>query len=279
MLKVAGESSFAPLRPREELLTRAAAGYWGPQQADSVVAAWGRFSQAFQLYLCAIEVFYFGPITRCPSYQLHLEHEAQRAQPYNWGLTRDRIRHPYEDQVSRWLGGFTSADLVASFREMGAVWSGGVDILADCLRTQPDAVDLRRQHAVAAAARLQFLSMANVLEFYTLRDQLANAGETERQRMVRRMRAVAADDIDLAAQMKRYVALDCTIGWESEIYDYSYSEPLLEEKIRHDRETLRTLARWEEHGIEPEVLAAVLPTPAPPGPEPVTWRDWLHWGD
>ena len=55
--------------------------------------------------------------------------------------------------------------------------------------------------------------------------------------------------------VKRYVALDSTIGWESEIYDYSYSEPLLDEKIRHDRETLKTLARWEDTGIDPEVLA------------------------
>jgi hypothetical protein len=281
LLKVAGESSFAPPRPRQELLTRVAAGYWGPRQADRVVAAWDQFSQAFQLYLCAIEVFYFGPITRCPSYQLHLEREMRTAQPYNWGLTRDRIRQPYEDQVSRWLGGFSADDLIASFREMGAAWAKGLDILADCLRTQPDAVDLRRQHAVGAAARLQFFSMANALEFYTLRDQLASTSGSESQRLVRRLRALAADDIALAEQMKRYVALDCTIGWESEIYDYSYSEPRLEEKIRHDRGTLHTLARWEEHGIEPEVLAAMLPTPAPPRPEPeqVTWREWLRWGD
>ena len=79
--------------------------------------------------------------------------------------------------------------------------------------------------------------------------------------------------------MKRCVALDCTIGWESEIYDYSYSEPLLEEKIRHDRETLKTLARWEETGVEPDVLATVLPTPGTQRPGPAGWQEWLHWGD
>lgn len=280
MLKVAGEASFAPLRPMQEVLACAAAGDWGPRQATRVVEAWDRFSRAFQLYLCAYQVFYFGPITRCPSYQLHLEREAQTAQPYNWGLTRDRVRQPYEDQVSRWLGGFSADEMIASFREMGAEWTQGLEILEDCLRAQPDAPPLQKQHGVAAAARLQFLSMANVLEFYALRDRLSHADATGRQRMVRRMRALVEDDIALAEQMKRCVALDCTIGWESEIYDYSYSQPLLEDKIRHDRETLNTLARWEEKGVELEVLAAVLPrTAAPPRPGPVTWREWLRWGD
>lgn len=279
MLKVAGEASFAPLRSRQEVLTRTAATYWGPRQVDRVVEAWDQFSRAFQLYLCAYQVFYFGPITRCPSYQLHLEREAQTAQPYNWGITRERVRQPYEDKISRWLGEFTAEEMIASFREMGAAWAKGLHGLADCLRTQPNVPQLQKQHAVAAAARLQFLSMANVLEFYTLRDRLSNADGAERQRMVRRMRTLTGDDIAVAEEMKRHVALDCTIGWESEIYDYSYSESLLKDKIRHDRETLKTLARWEEKGVEPEVLAAVLPTPAPPHPAPITWQEWLRWGD
>jgi hypothetical protein len=80
--------------------------------------------------------------------------------------------------------------------------------------------------------------------------------------------------------MRRHMALDGNIGWQSEIYDYSYSETLLKDKIRHDRETLKTLARWEKAGIEPGVLTAVLPTPPPPpAPPPPTYQDWLQWGD
>jgi hypothetical protein len=78
--------------------------------------------------------------------------------------------------------------------------------------------------------------------------------------------------------MKDHVALDCIIGWESEIYDYSYSGLLLEAKIQHDRDILKTLERWEQQRIEPKVLAAVLPTAVPQPPAPVTWRDWLRWG-
>lgn len=279
MLKIAGEASFAPLQPRQELLKRTAAAYWEPRQADRVVAAWDEFSRAFRLYWCTYQVFYFGPITRCPSYHLHIERENQNALPYNWGITRERVRQPYEDKVSRWLGDFTAEDIIASFREMGEAWSKGVRGLADCLRTRPNVPDLQKQHAIAAAARLQFLSMANVIEFYTLRDGLSNADPQNHPQMVRHMRALTEDDIALALEMKRYVRLDCTIGWQSEIYDYSYSESLLNHKIRHDRETLKTLMRWEEKGIEPQVLATVLSTAVPRSIGPITWRDWLRWGD
>jgi hypothetical protein len=279
MLKVAGEASFAPLRPKQDVLTRTAAAYWGPRQADRVVAAWDEFSRAFQLYLCAYQVFYFGPITRCPSYQFHLEKENQEALPYNWGITRERVRQPYEDKLSRWLGPFSADEMIASFREMGTRWSKGLQTLAECLRAQPNAPELKKQHAVAAAAKLQFLSMANVLEFYTLRDRLSHSDKAMQQQMVRRMRALTAADIAIAMEMKRYIALDCAIGWESEIYDYSYSDALIDDKIRHDSETLNTLARWEQTGVDVEVLATVLPTPARQRPAPGTWREWLCCGD
>ena len=279
MLKAAGEASFAPLMPAGEVLTRAAAASWGPKQAPRVMEAWDQFARAFQLYLCAYEVFYFGPITRCPSYRLHLEKENRNAQPYNWGLTRERVRQPYEDKLARWLGPFTADEMIASFREMAGEWTKGEAILAECLNASSPALDLRRQQAVAVAVRLQFLSMANVLEFYLLRERLKEAGAADSRTLVRRMRALVEDDIRLAQQMTPLVALDCTIGFESEIYDYSYSAALLDEKIRHDRGTLETLSRWEENGVQPEVLTRVLPAPAPARPAPEGWRDYLKWGD
>ena len=279
MLKVAGEASFAPLRSREEVMTRTAAEYWGPREADRVAGAWDQLSRAFQMYPCYVPAFYYGPIARSPSYKLHLEREEETAQPYNWGITRNRVKQPYEDKIARWLGVFTAEEMIASFREMGAEWTKGLRTLADCLRRDLNIPSLQKQYAVAAAARLQFNSMANVLEFYTLRDRLLNADAAGRRQLIRRMRAVTEDDIAIAEEMRRYVALDCMIGWQSEIYDYSYSEPLLKDKIRNDRETLKTLTRWEKNGVESEVLTAILPTPAPPRPAPITYQDWLQWGD
>ncbi|MEN6607659.1 MAG: hypothetical protein ABFD60_10480, partial [Bryobacteraceae bacterium] len=278
-LKVAGEACFAPTRTTDETLRRVAALSWGPDQATRVADAWNRFSNAFQLYLCTINAFYFGPITRCPGYHLHLEKESQRAQPYNWGLTRERVRQPFEDQVSRWVPPFTAAEMIDSFREMGKLWDEGLSLLKASLNGQPNLPELRRQYAVAAAIRIQLDSMANVIEFYTLRDQLREAVAADQAVLVARLRDVVANDIQLAREMLPYVRLDCTIGFESEIYDYSYSPALLEEKIRHDSQTLMTLTKWEQNGVEAEVLARILPTPPPLPRVQTSWQDWLRWGD
>lgn len=181
--------------------------------------------------------------------------------------------------MSRWLGPFTAEEMIASFREMGTEWRKGLAILEECLRAQDKVGELRRQHAVAAAARLQFLSMANVIEFYALRERLRQTDAAGRLPLVRRMREVTQNDIRLAEEMKPYVALDCTIGFESEIYDYSYSEATIDAKIHHDRSTAATLARWEKEGVDAVVLNRTLPAP-PPMPRKVeTWREWLQWGD
>ncbi len=278
-LKVAGEACFSPMRSRDETLERAAAIRWGSGAAPRVAAAWKRFSEAFQLYLCTINAFYFGPITRCPAYHLHLEKELQTARPYNWGLTRERVRQPFEDQVARWTPPFTAKELMDSFREMAGLWNEGLSQLEAAMAGQPNLPELKREYAVAAAARIQFLSMANVIEFYTLRDRLRDAAAADQAPLVARLREVVADDIELARQMQPHTELDCTIGFESEIYDYSYSPALLEEKIRHDSRTLETLTKWKHSGVEPEVLARTLPAPPPAPPHPPDWREWLKWGD
>jgi hypothetical protein len=45
-------------------------------------------------------------------------------------------------------------------------------------------------------------------------------------------------------EIVRNLAQSLTIGFESEIYDYSCSEATVDAKIRHDRGTVATLARW-----------------------------------
>jgi hypothetical protein len=273
-LKVAGEACFAPSKPRQEVLKRTAAATWGPGEAERVVRAWDRFATAFQLYLCSINVFYFGPIARCPAYLLHLEKEPDVARPYNWGLTRDRVKQPFEDQVSRWVGPFTAEELIASFREMAGIWNEGLSLLGQSLSSAKGNEALRREYGIAAAARIQFLSMANVMEFYTLRDRLsAEPG------LVRRMHAVVEDDIRLAKEMAEYCRQDPVVGFQSEIYDYSFSPKLIAEKIRHDERTAATLARWEKSGVESAVLARMLPAVKPAPSVRPTWREWLRWGD
>jgi hypothetical protein len=279
MLKMAGEASFAPLRPREELLERLAAADWGPQNAKVVREVWEHFAETFHLYLSAVPVFYYGPITRCPSYHLHLEKEPDLALPYNWGLTRQRQRQPYEDGVTRWTGPFTSDDFIQSFRDMAARWREGLDRLRPLIHSS-NAGELQRQYTVAAAVAVQLGSAANVIEFYTLRDQLLTARKEDELALVRRMRADVLDDIKLANEMHNYVDADSAIGFESEIYGYSYSPALLREKIMHDSVVSQILTQWEQTGVDRKVLLTKLPSRMLAATrEGSTWQQWLRWGD
>ncbi|MDP2989720.1 MAG: hypothetical protein Q8O57_04050, partial [Kiritimatiellota bacterium] len=280
MLKAAGEASFAPLGTRQEFLQRLGALYGGEGAAVALTAAWERFSESFQRYLCAPPIFYFGPIARCPAYLLHLEKEAQVATPYNWGLTCKRHPQAFEDDISRWTGPYTPGEIIESFREMARIWDKGLEILAAVLPGLSGKDELRQQHAVASAARLQFLSAANVYEFYLLRDTLKKSDAAAQAKIVVRLQRIVADDTALAKKMKELMPLHPGIGFESEMMVYSYSDALLDEKLRHDELTRQRLQERGKSGVDMKVLEEILPTP-----EPFVFTDepdqpgWLCHGD
>ncbi len=285
MLKTAGEAAVAPPLTGRTLLNRVAGLEWGAGAADKVVEAWRHFSRAFRLYPCANEVLYFGPITRCPSYRLHLEREHQIAAPYNFGLDHTRRPQPYEDAVSRWLGPFTAGELIRSFRAMAGEWTRGLVLLGECLADVPADESRRKQYAVAAAARIQFLSAANVIEFYTLRDRLRDGPSGRPRTLLKQMCAIVENDIVLAEEMKKHQAVEPFIGFHSEMLVWSYSRKLIEAKIRHDRKVLTRLRDWSRTGVDRRVLERVLPTRPPVRyqdtftDESDRHRNWLKRGD
>ena len=97
------------------------------------------------------------------------------------------------------------------------------------------------------------------------------------------MRQAAENDAALAQQMKGLLKADPAIGFESELMNYCYTETLLDAKIRQVEQMLSTLPRWEQSGVEKEVLARVVPAPpsSPPqaSPSDPADKDPLRWGD
>ncbi|HEY3418833.1 MAG TPA: hypothetical protein VGM23_18315, partial [Armatimonadota bacterium] len=277
MLKAAGNAAFAPLPDKETFLRRLAGIYWGENNADAVAEAWEAFATAFQHYPCDNHVFYFGPITRCPAYHLHLEREPRTADPYNFGLDDDRRLQPFEDQYDRWHGQFTIQEVIDAYRAMATRWETGVDKLR---AVSQDDIALRKQFAVAAAIHLQVRSAVNVIEFYLLRDLLGQDYAAAHPAIIERMRKVALDDILLAEEMKRYQEIDPAIGFESELYAYSFSPALLDAKIAQVKGMLKTLARWSQLGVELDLFSPIAaPTPCPtPIPHPA-YQQWLRWGE
>ncbi|MDD5483315.1 MAG: hypothetical protein PHP98_06650 [Kiritimatiellae bacterium] len=281
MLKAAGEAAFAPLPRERPFLERLAGIYWGKTKAKRAAKAWEHFSRTFRQYPCANEVFYYGPITRSPAYQLHLEQEKRLALPYNWGLHRNRNVQPHEDRLERWLGPFTPEDLIKSFRTMGYDWNKGVRMIESIIRSFPAGPGLKKQYAVAAAAGLQFLSTANVIEFYQLRDYLHKSEPAVQKRLLRKMRNTVLDDIALARAMKKFLRMEIFIGFESEIYDYSYSGKLLDDKIKQAKKVLQTLSSWQKTGVDHSVLNRIIAGPRQPAltEREKNYKQWIKYGD
>jgi hypothetical protein len=158
---------------------------------------------------------------------------------------------------------------------MAEQWERGLAKLETARCAAGEEPGLGRQVAVAAAIRLHFLAAANVYEFYALRDRLLEPPAEAHPATLARMQQVARDDIGVTRAMMGWLAVEPRLGFESEIFDFSYSRPLLEEKILQVRDMLPTLARWEREGVAPEVLQRTV--------EEADWlrpdRDPDRWGD
>lgn len=230
MLKASDLALRQPAANLPDFLTRLAALYWGENLANEVTKAWNIFFAAFQNYPIEKFTFYYGPISRCPAYQLYLEPQNLRVRKYqyNWGIDRARKRQPFYDVIDElWLGQFSAEEIITLYRKMAGQWEKGVRILEDAAR-QTQNKEHQIQVAVATTALIQFKSAANVYEFYHLREEwLKNQSAEESKRLY----DIVCDEIQLARQMKKLLLVDPRLGFHSELLYYVLSEETLEEKI------------------------------------------------
>jgi hypothetical protein len=254
MLKAAGEAAFEPSLPADRFLARLAAIQWGERAAARAAAAWAKFEEAWRLYPFDLGVLYRGPLTRGPAYQFHLEREARLPKVYNWGFERDRTPQFFAYEPEKWLGAFTADEVVRSFRDMAGRWEGGLGDLKAALEGAGDRPELKAQYAVASGIRLHLLSAANVYEFYSLRDRLLPSPKAARPAILRRLGEVTEQEIAVAEEMRKWLLAEPFLGFESELYAWSCSAPLVDEKLRRARDVLATLRRWEGSGVEEAVL-------------------------
>lgn len=276
LLHIVGEAAFEPRREKRETLWRLAALDWGRQKADTVVKAWEIFAEAWQNYPFGIGVLYWGPITRAAAYQLHLEREERLAKPYNWGTNRTRERQPFEDRIERWLEKhYTWQEVASAYRHIAKRWQEGLDLLASQLDQARKDTEEARQFAIAKAVQLQCLAAANVYEFYGLRNTLLSLDDAAQKSTALRMHQVVLDDREVSRQMLQCMATSPIIGFQSEIFDYSFNVPLVQEKVIQLTDLLPTLARWSKHGIEPVLLQRTIEEAQWIRPDTIPER----WGD
>jgi len=159
---------------------------------------------------------------------------------------------------------------------MAEAWRAGLAELRDAMPAAAgDAATPARHLAVAAAVRLHCLSGANVYEFYALRDRLRDASPAEHGALLARLHQVAEDELRVAAELKPLLAVEPALGFQSELYAYTYSRSLIDQKILQVRDLLELLARWQRTGVDRAVLERTVEDAERLRPD----RDPDRWGD
>jgi hypothetical protein len=234
MLKAYGISTSARSMTEEEFLLKLACFYYGSEYACEVAAIWRDFAGVLDRFPCDNNVFYYGPLPRCPGYQLHLTGNTQLPlYNYNWGIDRDRnIQVYYSSAGKRWSGQFSSKELVVIFRKLGENWE---EVWKKLAKIPATSNETKKQTAVAEAMGIMMKSAANVYEFYLLRKQYRET------KTAKRLQQLAIMEKHLAHRMQKLLKIDCRIGFHSELHYYVLSPKLLSDKITNCEMLIRKL--------------------------------------
>lgn len=237
MLKSAGEAANWA-GSKESFLDHLATLYFGPSSAKNIVRAWEAFERGLGEYPFTNRLFYFGPITRGPVYPLRLEAEPNRAEPYNWGIDRNRDPQPFEEEIERWTAPFTVEEVIGQLSRMISCWDDGLDHLKLAMQAAP-MEELSSAFAVAAAAGEHWRCAGHVLKFISKRNAMRNAPPQPQD--MTELKQIVESQIAAARRMIDHIAQERTIGFQSEILAFVYDRQTLRQAIKINQQTLQIL--------------------------------------
>lgn len=192
--------------------------WFGEEAADTVVAAWRRFSDAFAEFpLHGCPCLYGGPQNYGPMNLLFAEPTGRAA---------TMLGFPYDD-LEKWRGRhFPPEVFEEQFRKLSEGWREGLSTLEAAVRLVPEAKQpaVRDLWNVAEAAGCHFRSTYLQIRFIRLRDASPRAARTEE------LLRLIAQEADLARVLLDIVRRDSRIGFEASNH-YYYTENTLKEKI------------------------------------------------
>jgi hypothetical protein len=213
------------------VLQRVATRRYGAAAAPQILAAWQRFSDAF-------EEFPYGVV---PGYNIPTQHgpaNLLRLKPT--GYTASMILFPHDD-IKRWLGPYPLQTAQAQFEKMAELWNTGLEPFRQALASVPPerAPLVRKDLGIAETCCIHFRSVANQIKFYQLRDQLAQDPQKVSS-IIQQMKQIARDEIQLSIRLYHIARQDSAIGFEAS--NHYYYRPLdLAEKVLNCEHLIRRL--------------------------------------
>lgn len=188
---------------------------YGPKSAPEAVRAWNAFSDAFSEYPFHVGFVYNGPAQVAPANPLY-------PSPTGWSSTM--VGFPYDD-LEGWRQVYPSEVLGSQFEKMASLWSAGIppfEKVAKKASTPDNRANARADLAIAEAAGLHFLSVADQIRFIIARKDHLDPSSTdgERERALAEMRRAAVNEIRTARRMFTLSRADSRIGFEASNHYY-----------------------------------------------------------
>lgn len=243
MTKAAGELSFAPFfRRAKRFLQTLARRDWGAH-ADQVVTAWQWFEKGYTNYPTAHIFGYFGPMHDGPAWPMYLIPRRLPLAP-TWQLGYP----PSGDYIAECVvNGFTLAEIVTLCRRMSEYWWRGVELLQQLRPAFADQPERLADIGLATALGLQFRSGYHLVQFYALREQLAEARRPAKKlRLLARLRELVEAELQVSGELLPLAEADSRLGFHSEAEGYKYFPALL----RWRRQQLQWLLAEEFPAVE-----------------------------
>ena len=232
-LELAKLFAAKPIPTVKQALATVAKDRYGPNAVAEILEAWSKFSDAFTEYPYHIVYLYHGPTQCGPGNPLYPEPTGYRSSmvgfPYdalgNWRQRKQSTEELYPEEV---LGG--------QFEKLSAGWKEGLAIFKkalDKIKTADHYENAAEDYHIAEAAYLHFKSVANQIRFIINRDRLLGSSATgnERKEKVSEIKAILANEIELAKRLFILTRQDSRIGYEASSQYYYLPLDLVEKVV------------------------------------------------
>ncbi len=233
-LELARLFAARPTPTVEQALRTVAEGRYGPNAVAEILEAWSKFSDAFTEYPHHIVYLYNGPTQKGPANPLY---------PDPTGYRASMVGFPYDD-LGHWREGrggarkelYPEEVLGSQFEKLSAGWKEGLAVFKKALekiKTANHYENAVEDYRIAEAAYLHFKSVANQIRFIMARDRLLGSSATgnERKEKVSDIKAILANEIELAKRLFVLTREDSRIGFETSSQYYYLPLDLVETVI------------------------------------------------
>ncbi len=233
MSRAIGLYSFGKYADKQAFLLDLARLYWSEEEAKKVVEAWNYFEAGYSNYPICSLMGYYGPAHDSVVWDLALK-------PRNFSLPRSwlLLDPPDGDRIGECIwSSHPLSNILKLYTLMCENWKKGVEVL-DKLGSLSGG-EFNEQYSNAQAIGILFASAKNIVEFYSLRNQLGyELGDN--QKIFDRMKAIVYEEIENSTKMIELCNKDGRLGYHSEAEGYKFFPVKLQDRIDKLNKLLET---------------------------------------